>query len=69
MLTGPPATVPWVSNGPRKIDAAGETWEDGKAEISISPTNVAEVKQRVQADSMRKHIYMDGQAHMCSTAV
>lgn len=69
MLTGPPATVPWVSNGPGKDDAGGETREDGKTEISISPANVAEVKQRVQAVSMRKHIHMAGQAHTCSTAI
>ena len=67
MLTGPAATAPRASNRPGRNDAGGETWEDGKTEISISFTSLAEVEQRVQADSMGKHTYMGGQAHTCST--
>lgn len=69
MWTGPTTTAPQASNRPGTNDAGGETWEDGKIEISIPPTILAEVDQRVQTDSMGKHTYMGGQAPTCSTTV
>lgn len=55
MLTSPTTTGLQVSNGPSRNYAGEDWWECDKTEVSISPINLAEAEQRIQADGMGKH--------------